>query len=100
MLNHPRPSPTVRPCCSYFLVFSSPTATIEVIETLEIWVLKRLASAVQLGPWPPSFQSPTAMGRVDRQFFLQAGSRSRGSDKWKSPSPGGTQRPRKRYAGR
>src|ERR1700730_9048108 len=29
--SHPRQSPTVRPFCSYFPVFSSPTATIEVI---------------------------------------------------------------------
>src|ERR1700693_4772679 len=31
MLNHPRQSPTVHPCCSYFPVFSSPTATFEVV---------------------------------------------------------------------
>jgi hypothetical protein len=29
--SHPRQSPTVRPCCSYFPVFSSPTATIEAV---------------------------------------------------------------------
>jgi len=31
MLNHPLQSPTVPPCCSYFPVFSSPTATLEVV---------------------------------------------------------------------
>src|ERR1022692_3839644 len=31
MLNHPRQSPTVHPFCSYFPVFSSPTATLEVV---------------------------------------------------------------------
>jgi hypothetical protein len=29
--NHPRQSPTIYPCCPYFPVFSSPTATIEVV---------------------------------------------------------------------
>jgi hypothetical protein len=31
MLNHPRQSPTVDPCCSYCPVFSSPTVTLEVV---------------------------------------------------------------------
>jgi hypothetical protein len=30
---------------------------LKLLETLEIRVLKRLASAVQLRPWPPYFQS-------------------------------------------
>ena len=29
--NHPRQSPTIHPCCPYFPVFSSPTATVEVV---------------------------------------------------------------------
>ena len=31
MWNHPRQSPTIHPCCPYFPVFSSPTATFEVV---------------------------------------------------------------------
>jgi len=29
--NHPRQSPTIHACCSYFPVLGSPTATIEVV---------------------------------------------------------------------
>jgi hypothetical protein len=29
--NHPRQSPTIDPCCPYIPVFSSPTATLEVV---------------------------------------------------------------------
>src|SRR5438132_1842688 len=54
--NHPRQSPTI--CLSYtsFPVFSNPTATVEVVGNTGKLSLKRLASAVQLRPWPPSFQ--------------------------------------------
>jgi hypothetical protein len=31
--NHPRQSPTIHLCCPYFPVFSSPTATLEGLET-------------------------------------------------------------------
>jgi hypothetical protein len=34
---------------------------VKLLETLEIRVLKRLASAVQLRPWPPSFQLLTSV---------------------------------------
>src|SRR5438552_16811570 len=61
--NHPRQSPTI--CLSYtsFPVFSNPTATVEVVGNTGKLSLKRLASAVQLRPWPPfnlfCFQSIT-----------------------------------------
>jgi hypothetical protein len=50
---HPRQSPTAALTSAYLPVFSSPSATCKLLETLVIYVLKRLASAVQLRPWPP-----------------------------------------------
>ena len=42
--------------CSYLQVLGSPTCPCKFLKTLVIHTLKRLASAVQLRPWPPSFQ--------------------------------------------
>ena len=41
--------------CSYLQVLGSPTCPCKYLKTLVIHTLKRLASAVQLRPWPPSF---------------------------------------------
>jgi Protein of unknown function (DUF2934) len=41
--------------CSYLQVLGSPTRPCKFLKTLVIHTLKRLASAVQLRPWPPSF---------------------------------------------
>ena len=41
--------------CSYLQVLGSPTCPCKFLKTLVIHTLKRLASAVQLRPWPPSF---------------------------------------------
>jgi len=42
--------------CSYLQVLGSPTCPCKYLKTLVIHTLKRLASAVQLRPWPPYFQ--------------------------------------------
>jgi hypothetical protein len=42
--------------CSYLQVLGSPTCPCKFLKTLVIHTLKRLASGVQLPPWPPSFQ--------------------------------------------
>ena len=39
--------------CSYLQVLGSPTCPCKLLKTLVIHTLKRLASAVQLRPWPP-----------------------------------------------
>jgi len=41
--------------CSYLQVLGSPTCSCKFLKTLVIHTLKRLASGVQLPPWPPSF---------------------------------------------
>ena len=41
----------------YLQVLGSPTCPCKFLKTLVIHTLKRLASAVQLRPWPPYFQS-------------------------------------------
>ena len=41
--------------CSYLQVLGSPTCPCKFLKTLVVHTLKRLASAVQLRPWPPSF---------------------------------------------
>ena len=50
--NHPRSTRLWR----IFQCLAVPRQPLKLLETLEIRVLKRLASAVQLRPWPPSFQ--------------------------------------------
>ncbi len=42
--------------CSYLQVLGSPTCPCKFLKTLVIHTLKRLASAVQLRPWPPHFK--------------------------------------------
>ena len=39
--------------CNYLQVLGSPTCPCKFLKTLVIHTLKRLASAVQLRPWPP-----------------------------------------------
>jgi hypothetical protein len=51
--NHPRRVSLIRT----FQCLAVPQQPLKLLETLEIRVLKRLASAVQLRPWPPYFQS-------------------------------------------
>ena len=51
--NHPRSIRLAR----VFQCLAVPRQPLKLLETLEIRVLKRLASAVQLRPWPPHFQS-------------------------------------------
>jgi hypothetical protein len=53
--NHPRFSRLYR----IFQCLAVPRQPLKLLETLEMRVLKRLASAVQLRPWPPSIQSLT-----------------------------------------
>src|SRR6267143_6057547 len=43
--------------CSYLQVLGSPTCPCKFLKTLVIHTLKRLASAVQLRPWPPHFKA-------------------------------------------
>jgi hypothetical protein len=51
--NHPRSMRVAR----VFQCLAVPRQLLKLLETLEIRVLKRLASAVQLRPWPPCSQS-------------------------------------------
>jgi hypothetical protein len=66
--NHPRFSRLYRT----FQCLAVPRQPLKLLETLETRVLKRLASAVQLRPWPPHFQSLTliafAFGSIWSQF--------------------------------
>jgi len=41
---------------SYLQVLGSPTCPCKFLKTLVIHTLKRMAAAVELRPWPPSFQ--------------------------------------------
>jgi len=50
--NHPRSKSLAR----IFQCLAVPQQPLKLLETLEIRVLKRLASAVQLRPWPPHFK--------------------------------------------
>ncbi len=43
--------------CSYLQVLGSPTCPCKLLKTLVVHTLKRLASAVQLRPWPPHFKA-------------------------------------------
>src|SRR5712692_8278216 len=43
--------------CNYLQVLGSPTCPCKFLKTLVIHTLKRLASAVQLRPWPPRFKA-------------------------------------------
>ena len=54
--NHPRSVRVAR----IFQCLAVPRQPLKLLKTLEIRVLKRLASAVQLRPWPPHFQSLSA----------------------------------------
>src|SRR5208282_6883980 len=47
--------------CSYLQVLGNPTCPCKFLKTLVIYTLKRLASAVQLRPWPPSFNHLEAL---------------------------------------
>jgi hypothetical protein len=47
--------------CRYLQVLGSPTCPCKFLKTLVIHTLKRLASAVQLRPWPPYFQYVTQL---------------------------------------
>jgi hypothetical protein len=43
--------------CNYLQVLGSPTCPCKFLKTLVIHTLKKLASAVQLRPWPPHFKA-------------------------------------------
>jgi hypothetical protein len=49
--------PAVGVSWSDFQQLTEPGGTSKLLQTLKIFTLKRLASAVQLRPWPPYFQS-------------------------------------------
>src|SRR2546430_1078208 len=74
--NHPRQSPTI--CLSYtsFPVFSNPTETVEVVGNTGKLSLKRLASAVQLRPWPPFILKRLRDSPHDLPVRSQSASRS------------------------
>jgi hypothetical protein len=83
--NHPRQSLTVGQPYSYFPVFGSPSATLKLLKTLQIRVLKRLASAVQLRPWPPYFpllRSPKNPNLFHSVPILQRWFRGASDDRW------------------
>jgi len=52
----PTTQPTVVLTCTSLEGFTQPSATCKLLNVWESHRLKRLASAVQLRPWPPSFQ--------------------------------------------
>ena len=56
--------------CSYLQVLGSPTCPCKFLKTLVIYTLKRLASGVQLPPWPPHFKGFSITFRFSyyRQF--------------------------------
>ena len=55
--NHLWSSPVVFPFFTYLDVLRQSSAAYKALQILKSSVLKRLASAVQLRPWPPCFQS-------------------------------------------
>ena len=59
-----------------FQCLAVPRQPLKLLETLEIRVLKRLASAVQLRPWPPSFQSLSSVPNLSSVPFCSTNSNS------------------------
>src|ERR1019366_4382669 len=48
--------PTIDLTCTYFEGLTQPSETCKLLNVRDSYRLKRLASAVQLRPWPPSLQ--------------------------------------------
>jgi len=55
--SQPTMQPTIEPSSTFLQGFAQPSDTCKLLEVQDSHRLKRLASAVQLRPWPPCFQS-------------------------------------------
>ena len=54
----PTTQPTIAPTCTQLEGLTQPSATCKLLNVQDSHRLKRLASAVQLRPWPPSILPP------------------------------------------
>ena len=54
--SQPTMQPTLDPTCTYLERLTQPSVTCKLLNVQDSYRLKRLASGVQLPPWPPSFQ--------------------------------------------